>query len=65
MSIDANQFISFKIILGERIKNLRQSRGYSLNNLASLCNLEKTSISRIENGRLKYPHFTRPLLRVS
>jgi transcriptional regulator with XRE-family HTH domain len=51
ISIDANKFLSYKKILGERIKYLRESKGYSLNDLASLCNLEKTSISRIENGR--------------
>lgn len=51
MSIDSNKFLSYKKILGERIKYLRESKGYSLNDLASLCELEKTAISRIENGR--------------
>ena len=51
MSIDLEKFSVYKIILGRRIRFLRESKGYSLNDIASLCNIEKTSISRIENGR--------------
>lgn len=37
---------------GIRIKFLRESQNLSQNDLASLCNVEKTSISRIENGKM-------------
>jgi len=51
MSINADIFDKYKKRLGARIKHLRTSKGYSLNDLATLCDMEKTSISRIENGR--------------
>ncbi|ANF51178.1 hypothetical protein A0O34_11910 [Chryseobacterium glaciei] len=51
MSIDPNKFTSYQKNLGERLKSIRESKGYSLTDLASLCDLEKTAISRIENGR--------------
>ncbi len=37
--------------LGKRVRKIRHSKRLSLNDLASYCHLEKTSISRIENGR--------------
>lgn len=51
MSIEPNKFISYQKKLGERLKDIRESKGYSLTDLASLCDMEKTAISRIENGR--------------
>ncbi len=51
MTIDTNKFLHYKKITEERIKYLRESKGYSLNDLPSRCDLEKTSISRIEDGR--------------
>lgn len=65
MSIDANKYLSYKKILGERIKYLRESKGYSLNDLASLCDLEKTTISRIENGRTNITFKTAVILCLS
>lgn len=37
--------------LGFKIKLIRESKDLSQTDLASICNFEKTSISRIENGR--------------
>jgi transcriptional regulator with XRE-family HTH domain len=51
MSIEQKIFLSHKKNLGKRLKFLRESKKYSLNDLAAISNLEKTSISRIENGR--------------
>jgi transcriptional regulator with XRE-family HTH domain len=65
MSIGANNFLSYKKILGKRIKYLRESKGYSLNDLASLCDLEKTAISRIENGRTNITFKTALILSIA
>lgn len=51
MSIDLNYIELCKKRFGLRVKQLRESKGFSQNDLASICNLEKTSISRIEGGR--------------
>lgn len=51
MSIEEDKFLAYKKELGKRIKSIRESKELSLNDLASLCDLEKTAISRIENGR--------------
>ena len=37
---------------GLKVKQPRESKGMSQTDLASICNLEKTSISRIETGRI-------------
>ncbi|WP_394343674.1 helix-turn-helix domain-containing protein [Apibacter raozihei] len=50
-NIDEDKFLAYKKVLGKRLKSIRESKEISLNDLASLCNLEKTAISRIENGR--------------
>jgi DNA-binding XRE family transcriptional regulator len=41
----------FLAALGARIKELRQKKGLTQNELAILCNFEKASMSRIESGR--------------
>lgn len=51
MSIDLAKIEFYKKKFGLRVKELRESKGFSQNDLASFCNLEKTSISRIESGR--------------
>lgn len=51
MSIHLKEIEFHKKKLGERVKMLRESINMSQTELASLCDLEKTSISRIENGR--------------
>ncbi len=37
--------------IGQRIRELRESKGISQQNLATVCNFEKTNLSRIEAGR--------------
>ena len=51
MSIHAKEIEFYKLQFGLKIKALREARDMSQTELASLCDLEKTSISRIENGR--------------
>lgn len=49
--ISSRELIQYQKAVGKRIKSLRIERNMSQLDLASLCDLEKTSISRIENGR--------------
>ena len=37
--------------LGDRIRQLREERNISQQNLAELCNFEKSNMARIETGR--------------
>ena len=37
--------------IGNRIKELRETKGISQQNLAAVCNFEKANLSRIEAGR--------------
>lgn len=37
--------------IGQRIRELRESKGISQQNLAAICNFEKANLSRIEAGR--------------
>lgn len=38
------------ILIGEKIKRLRQSKGMTQQTLADECDIEKPNLSRIENG---------------
>lgn len=38
------------MLIGERIKQMRQSRGMTQQMLADECDIEKPNLSRIENG---------------
>lgn len=51
MSINLEEIKSYKKQFGLKIKLLREAKNMSQTELASNCDLEKTSISRIENGR--------------
>ncbi|WP_166962023.1 helix-turn-helix domain-containing protein [Yeosuana marina] len=58
MSIDAEKLKSYKILFGLNLKKIRESKGLSqfelasaINDLTSNSEFEKTTISRIENGR--------------
>ena len=51
MSISKNSILCNQRLFGLNIKKIREEKGLSQNDLASLCNIEKTGISRIENGR--------------
>ncbi len=37
--------------IGQKIRFLRESKGISQQNLAAICNFEKSNLSRIEAGR--------------
>ena len=37
--------------IGQRIKELRESKNISQQDLSALCNFEKSNMSRIESGR--------------
>ncbi len=51
MSMSNENINQYKKSFGLLVKRVRESKGMSQLDLASLCDLEKTSISRIENGR--------------
>ncbi len=51
MSINENFFHLYKKEMGRHLKRIRELKGLSQLDLAARCNLEKTAISRIENGR--------------
>lgn len=42
---------SYQLAFGKRVREVRLEKGLSQLDLAVACNLEKTAISRIENGR--------------
>jgi transcriptional regulator with XRE-family HTH domain len=44
--------------IGERIRQLRETKGISQQNLAAICNFEKSNLSRIEAGRTNPTIFT-------
>jgi len=51
MSINNKILIVYQKKLGQRIKEIRESKGLSQLDVASVCDYDKTTISRIENGR--------------
>ena len=42
-------------MIGERIKNLREQKGYSITQLAELANISKSYLSQIERNVQKNP----------
>lgn len=51
MSITKKEILANQKKFGLKIKSIRKSKALSQLDLASLCDVDKTSISRIENGR--------------
>lgn len=51
MSINNEILIAYQKKLGQRIKEIRESKELSQLDVASICDYDKTTISRIENGR--------------
>ncbi len=39
------------LTFGENLKKIRQEKGLSLRKMATLCNLDDSNISKIENGK--------------
>ncbi|AGC77134.1 DNA-binding XRE family transcriptional regulator [Nonlabens dokdonensis] len=58
IEISQSQRIAFQKAFGKRLAELRKASGLSQLDLASLINVEKTSISRIENGRVNFTFYT-------
>ena len=51
MSIPVKRLQSYQKKFGSNLKKVREGKGYSQSSLAAISELEKTGISRIENGR--------------
>ncbi|MBO6515212.1 MAG: helix-turn-helix transcriptional regulator [Bacteroidia bacterium] len=51
MAKDNFEYEQVQKAFGERIRKLREAKGMSLLDLGVITGLEKTAISRIENGR--------------
>jgi len=65
MSIESKNILDYQQKFGLQLKKIRLSKKMSQLDLASYCNLEKTSISRIENGRTNITLKTMVLLSKS
>lgn len=47
-----NKFIrDYRIKIGDALKNIREKKGYSQDELAEIMNVNRTTISKIENGK--------------
>lgn len=42
---------SIFVLIGKKVKSVREEKGKTQQDLAALCNFEKSTISRIEAGR--------------
>jgi transcriptional regulator with XRE-family HTH domain len=50
---------ALQLKFGENLRKIREKKNLSLNDLASRCNLDKSNISKIENG-----HFNISLTKI-
>lgn len=49
---DKEKFIrDYRIKIGDAIKNIREKKGYSQDELAEIMNVNRSTISKIENGK--------------
>lgn len=46
-----NQIKYYRLKLGDKIRIVREKRGYSQEQLAELMNINRSTISKIENGK--------------
>lgn len=46
-----NQIIDYRLKLGDKIRIVREQRGHSQKQLAELMNINRSTISKIENGK--------------
>lgn len=51
-------FSQFNKLVGIKIREIRESKGISQQQLAAICNFEKSNLSRIEAGRTNPTLFT-------
>ncbi len=47
-------FKDYRIKLGEAIKEIRENRGYSQDELAEIMQINRSTISKIENGKFAF-----------
>jgi len=43
--------VNIYILIGRKIKNIRESKGLTQQEVSDKCNFEKSTVSRIEAGR--------------
>ena len=46
-----NQIKDYRLKLGDKIRIVREQRGYSQEQLSELMNIKRSTISKIENGK--------------
>lgn len=46
-----NQITDYRLKLGDKIRIVRERKGYSQEQLAELMNINRSTISKIENGK--------------
>lgn len=51
LSTTENQIKDYRLKLGNKIRVVREQRGYSQEQLAELMNINRSTISKIENGK--------------
>jgi len=58
IELTTKQLLNYRKAFGKRLKETRLKKGISQTALASLIGFEKTTISRIENGRTNFTFST-------
>lgn len=53
-SFDQEQIQENRIKIGNAVREIREKRGYSQNQLAELMNVDRSTISKIENGKFSF-----------
>ncbi len=51
LTATVNQIKDYRLKLGDKIRIVREQRGYSQEQLAELMNINRSTISKIENGK--------------
>lgn len=52
---DKNSFImDYRLKIGDAIREIREKRGYSQDELAEIMNVNRSTISKIENGKFSF-----------
>ncbi|WP_395049839.1 helix-turn-helix domain-containing protein [Flavobacterium sp.] len=51
LTTSGNQIKDYRLMLGDKIRIIREKRGYSQEQLALKMNINRSTISKIENGK--------------
>ena len=51
LSISENEIKEYRCTIGDKIRTIREKKGYSQEELADIMNINRSTISKIENGR--------------